>query len=118
MTKWMANNYFLSRNMYIWLSLARSHSKRFLEWRLASESPIYRFYYKKVVICHPLWHNLEMWKLLVILVIMFLLKNLLISISTFYVFLENANIRPCIINRPWLGMFYDNGVKFCKLLMQ
>ena len=35
----------------------------------SSESQIYRFYDKKVVTCHPLCHNLEMWELLVILVI-------------------------------------------------
>ena len=30
---------------------------------------LYRFYDKKVVVCHPLCHDLEMWKLLVILVV-------------------------------------------------
>ena len=43
MTKWMASYYFFII--------------------------IYRFYDRKVVVCHPLCHNLEMWKLLVILVI-------------------------------------------------
>ena len=28
MTKWMANNYFFVIKLYIWLSLARSHSQR------------------------------------------------------------------------------------------
>ena len=56
---------FLSENLYIRLSLAISHSEGFL----ASESWIYRFYDKKVVICHPLCQNLQMWKLLVILVV-------------------------------------------------
>ena len=27
MTKWMTNNYFLSKNLYIWLSFPRSHSQ-------------------------------------------------------------------------------------------
>ena len=27
MTNWMASNYFLSLNLYIWLSLSRSHSQ-------------------------------------------------------------------------------------------
>ena len=31
------------------------------------KSRVYRSYDKKVVICHPLCHNLEMWKLMVIL---------------------------------------------------
>ena len=44
MTKCMANNYFFV-------------------------SRIYRFYDKKVVISHPLFHDIVKWKLLVILVI-------------------------------------------------
>ena len=36
---------------------------------LASKSRIYRFYNKKVVVSHPGCRNLEMWKLLVILVV-------------------------------------------------
>ena len=39
------------------------------KWLLASESRIYRFYDKKVVICHSLCHNINMWMLLVILVV-------------------------------------------------
>ena len=35
------------------------------EWFLTSESRIYRFYDKKVVIYHPLSHKIEIWKLLV-----------------------------------------------------
>ena len=38
-------------------------------WLLASESRIYRFYDKKVVICHPLGQKINMWKLLVLLVV-------------------------------------------------
>ena len=36
---------------------------------IASESGIYRFYDKKVVISHPLFHDIVKWKLLVILVV-------------------------------------------------
>ena len=64
---------FLSWNLYIRLSIARSHysqSKTYVDfWLLASESQTYRFYDEKVVICHPLCHNIDMWKFLVILVV-------------------------------------------------
>ena len=65
---------FLSQNLYIQLSLARSHSQSKIyrnlpEWPLASERQIYRIFDKKVVICRPLCHNINMWKLLVILVV-------------------------------------------------
>ena len=52
-----------NQNLYIRLSLAKR------EQRLASESRIYKFYDKKVDVCHPLCHKLEMWKLLIIFVI-------------------------------------------------
>ena len=37
---------------------------------------MHKFYDKKVVICHTLCHNLEMWKLQVILVVTKLLESL------------------------------------------
>ena len=54
MKKWMANNYW--------------------EQVLASESRIYRFYDKKVVICHPLCYNINMSKILVTLVVIKLIN--------------------------------------------
>ena len=39
------------------------------EWLLASESRIYTFYDKKIVICRPLCHDINMWKLLIRLVV-------------------------------------------------
>ena len=41
----------------------------FWEWLLASEGRIYRFYDKKEVVFHQLCHNLDMWKIPVLLVI-------------------------------------------------
>ena len=66
-TKWMANNYFFCHKIVI----SGFHLLEAIvwEWILASESQIYRFYVKKIVICHPLCHNIQMWKLLVILAV-------------------------------------------------
>lgn len=52
----------LSKNLYVSLSHARNHSqnKNFWEWLLVNESRIYKLNHEKVVICHPLSHNLEM----------------------------------------------------------
>ena len=58
----------------------KKKKKSLWEWLLASESWIYRFYDEKVVICYPLCNNINMWKLLVILVVK---KNLFLSCFSF-----------------------------------
>ena len=69
MTKWIENKNFLLKNLYIRPSLARINSQS--ECILASETQIYRFFdFLKVVICHPLCRNINMWKLLITLAVM------------------------------------------------
>ena len=67
-TKWMANNYFFSHKVVI--SGFHLLEAIIWEWIPAFESRIYRFYVKKkIVICHPLCHNIQMWKFLVIIAV-------------------------------------------------
>ena len=62
---WWQKNSFLPWNLYIELSLARSHSHFRITLRMASgKRKLNRFYDKKVVICHPLCHNLKFYILL------------------------------------------------------
>ena len=64
-TKWMTNNYFFA------IKFIYSAWNLYILLELASESWIYRCYDKKVVISHPLCHNINMWKLLLILVVIY-----------------------------------------------
>ena len=59
MTKWMANNHFFVTKSK---SENKNHKIKIIKYKS-------RFYDKKVVIYHPLCHNINMLKLLVILVV-------------------------------------------------
>ena len=94
-----------------WLLLRSFWSFRFsfeniyIIWEY-SESRIYRFYDKKVVICHPLFHYLELWKLLVTLIMEQIYRQLSRFTKIFFNFLyecpwKSLSIKPSAMVGIW-----------------
>ena len=109
---WQITAFFVTKSIYLSLTCQDGFQQ--------GESRIYSFYDKKVVICHRLRDNINMWKLLVMLVVikLYALIDMFNNIDCSATFLLILQKIFNILNRPLLlfsfsGIFLYHSRPYC-----